>query len=105
MPRFPEKEAEIRALAMKIVLGFWSNQPACPDPPINPFSLAGKMNLYINAKNSTIAAKAAAEQATADKEEALEELIEAMKSDIPQSASKKDWMRVNVVVDSSTPSG
>jgi L-asparaginase/Glu-tRNA(Gln) amidotransferase subunit D len=40
------------------------------------------MNVYIKAKNGTIAAKAAAEQATADKKEALEELVEAMKSDI-----------------------
>jgi hypothetical protein len=32
-------------------------------------------------QNSTIAAKAAAEQATADKKEALEELIEAIKSE------------------------
>ncbi len=82
MPRFPKKEAEIQPLAMSIVLGLWNNQPVYPNPPIDVFTLAGKMNLYINAKNNTIAAQAAAEQATTDKTEALEELIEALKDDI-----------------------
>jgi len=91
MPRFPKKEAEIQALAMKIVLGLWSNQPVYPDPPVDPFSLAGKMNLYINSKNGVIAAKAAAEQATADKEEALEELIEAMKTNIRYAENTLDF--------------
>ncbi len=91
MPRFPKKEAEIQALAMKIVLGLWSNQPVYPDPPVDPLSLAGKMNLYINSKNGVIAAKAAAEQATADKEEALEELIEAMKTNIRYAENTLDF--------------
>ncbi len=82
MPRFPKKEAEIQPLAMSIVLGLWNNQPVYPNPPVDVFALAGKMSLYINAKNNTIAAQAAAEQATTDKSEALENLIEAMKVDI-----------------------
>ncbi len=82
MPRFPKKEAEIQPLAMSIVLGLWNNQPVYPNPPVDVFTLAGKMNLYINAKNSTIAAQAAAEQTTTDKTEALEILIEALKDDI-----------------------
>ena len=82
MPRFPKKEAQIQPLAMSIVLGLWNNQPVYPNPPVDVFTLAGKMNLYINAKNSTIAAQAAAEQTTTDKTEALENLIEALKDDI-----------------------
>ena len=82
MPRFPKKEAQIQPLAMSIVLGLWNNQPVYPNPPVDVFTLVGKMNLYINAKNSNLAAQAAAEQATGDKSEALEELIEAMKADI-----------------------
>jgi len=82
MPRFPKKEAEVQPLAMSIVLGLWNNQPVYPNPPVDVFTLAGKMNLYINAKNSTIAAKAAAEQAITSKDAALEELIEALKDDI-----------------------
>ncbi len=82
MPRFPKREAEIQPLAMSIVLGLWNNQPVYPNPPVDVFTLFSKMNLYINAKNSNIAAQAAAEQATTDKTEALENLIEALKDDI-----------------------
>jgi len=82
MPRFPKREVEIQPLAMSIALGLWNNQPVYPNPPVDVFALAGKMNLYINAKNNTIAAQAAAEQAIASKDDALEELIDAMKDDL-----------------------
>ena len=82
MPRFPKKEAEVQPLAMSIVLGLWNNQPVYPNPPVDVFTLFGKMNLYINAKNSTIAAQAAAEAATTAKDEKLADLIDAMKPDL-----------------------
>ena len=82
MPRFPKKEAEVQPLAMSIVLGLWNNQPIYPNPPVDVFTLFGKMNLYINAKNSTIAAQAAAEAATTAKDEKLADLIDAMKPDL-----------------------
>lgn len=82
MPRFPKKEAEVQPLAMSIVLGLWNNQPVYPNPPVDVFTLFGKMNLYINAKNSNIAAKAAAEAATTAKDEKLADLIDAMKPDL-----------------------
>lgn len=82
MPRFPKKEAEVQPLAMSIILGLWNNQPVYPNPPVDVFTLFGKMNLYINAKNSTIAAQAAAEAATTAKDEKLADLIDAMKPDL-----------------------
>ncbi len=82
MPRFPKKEAQIQPLAMSIVLGLWNNQPVYPNPPVDVFTLVGKMNLYINAKNSNIAAQAAAEAATTTKDDVLENLTDAMKTDI-----------------------
>jgi len=82
VPRFPKKEAEIQPLAMSIAFGLWNNQPVYPNPPVGVFTLVDKMNLYINAKNSNITARAAAEQATGDKDDALENLIEALKDDI-----------------------
>ncbi len=82
MARFPKKEAQIQPLAMSVVLGLWNNNSIYPNPPVGVFTLVGKMNLYVNAKNSNIAAQAAAEQTTTDKTEALEELIEALKADI-----------------------
>ena len=82
MPRFPKKEAEVQPLAMSIILGLWNNQPVYPNPPVDVFTLFGKKNLYINAKNSTIAAQAAAEAATTAKDEKLADLIDAMKPDL-----------------------
>ena len=82
MPRFPEREAQIHPLAMSIAIGLWDNQPIYPNPPVNPIAMVDKANLYINARNSTIAARAAAEQATSAKDDALENLIEAMKADL-----------------------
>ncbi len=82
MPRFPKKEAEVQPLAMSIILGLWNNQPLYPNPPVDVFTLFGKKNLYINAKNSTIAAQAAAEAATTAKDEKLADLIEAKKPDL-----------------------
>ena len=91
MPRFPKKEAQIQPLAMSIAVGLWNNNSIYPNPPVNPIALVGKMNLYINAKNSTIAAQAAAEQTTTDKTEALEILIEALKDDIRYAENTVDF--------------
>ena len=82
MPRFPKKEADIVALAERLWSGLFSNRLVYPQPPIRPISLRGKAIMYMNARNVLITAKAKAEQANADKGEALEELVDAMKSNI-----------------------
>ena len=47
--------------------------------------------IYLNRRNNFIAAQAAAEQAITDKDEALEELIEAMKADIRYAENTVDF--------------
>jgi len=82
MPRFPKKEADIVALAEQLWRGLWSNRPIYPNPPIHPISLRFKAMIYRRCRENLIAKQVAAEAANTTKHEALEELIEAMKSDI-----------------------
>lgn len=82
MPRFPKKEADIVALAERLWWGLWDNRLVYPQPPVHPIWLRIKSMIYFARRNDFIAAKAAAEQAVTVKNEALEDLTEAMKADI-----------------------
>ncbi len=83
MARFPKKEAEIVALAERLWQGLLSNRPTIyPNPPVHPISLRFKAITYRRQREDLIAKQAAVEAATATKDEALEELVEAMKAGI-----------------------
>lgn len=82
MARFPLKEAEVIALAQSMVSGLTANAAVYPAPPVAPVDLGALVTAYTTAANAAIAARAAAEAATASKDDALEDLAEAMKSDI-----------------------
>ncbi len=83
MPRFPKKEAETVALAERLWQGLLSNRPTIyPNPPVHPRALRFKAMIYRHYRENLIAKKAAAEQATTANDEALEELVEAIKSNI-----------------------
>jgi len=82
MPRFPKSEPEIMALAERLVSGFRSNLALFPAPPVIWVLLNMKKVLFFTKRNNAIAAQAAAEQTIADKDAAIEELIDALKSDI-----------------------
>ena len=91
MPRFPKKEADIVALAERLWWGLWGNRPVYPQPPVHPIFLRIKSMIYLACRNDFIAAKAAAEQAVTVKNEALEDLIDAMKSDIRYAENTVDY--------------
>jgi len=91
MARFPKKEAEIAALAERLGHGLWSNRPIYPTPPVHPISLRFKAITYRRQQENLIAKQAAAEQATTAKDEALEELTEAMKADIRYAENTVDY--------------
>ena len=82
MARFPQKEVEIAALAERLVSGFRNNLALFPAPPVNWALLNAKRNLYYGARDALLAKQAAAESAIASKDDALAELIEALKSDL-----------------------
>ena len=91
MARFPLKEPDVVALAQAMVSGLTANAALYPTPPVLPAALTTLVSAYTTAKNAAIAAQAAAEQKTADKDDALENLTDAMKSDIRYTENKVDY--------------
>ena len=91
MPRFPKKEADIAALAEQLYAGLRANVPIYPRPPARVLFLRWKTNKYMHFRDTAMAKQAAAEQATADKDEALEDLIDAMKDDIDYAENTVDY--------------
>ncbi|GAH86748.1 unnamed protein product [marine sediment metagenome] len=91
MARFPRTEAEIVALAQAMASGLTDNAATYPAPPVAPADLTALVSVYTTAKNAAIAAQAAAEDATTSKDEALEDLADAMKSDIRYAENTADF--------------
>jgi len=94
MARFPRTEAEIVTLAQAMVSGLTGAEGVpnvYPSPPVAPAELTALINAYTTARNAAIAAQAAAEEATTAKDEALEDLADAMKSDIRYAENTVDF--------------
>ena len=94
MARFPRTEAEIVTLAQAMVSGL-TGAPGLPyvypSPPVAPAELTALISAYTTARNAAIAAQAEAEEATTAKDEALEDLADAMKSDIRYAENTVDF--------------
>lgn len=91
MARFPRTEAEVLALAEAMITGLTSNAVLYPAPPVAVLDLTIAKGNYITSLNVAIAAKAAAEAATTAKDDALEDLADAMKSDIRYAENTVDY--------------
>ncbi len=91
MARFPLKEAEVVALAEAMITGLADNAAIYPAPPVAPVDLTTAKNDYITALNVAIAARAATEAATTTKDDALEDLADAMKTDIRYAENTVDF--------------
>lgn len=82
MARFPDREAEVKALAQSMVAGLTANVADFPAPPVLPLDLQALLDSLITLSDDQVAAQAAAEQATTTKKAGLEELVTAMKADL-----------------------
>jgi len=91
MARFPRTEPEVVALAEAMIMGLTSNAVLYPAPPVAVLDLTAAKTAYITALNAAIAAKAAAEAATTSKDDVLETLTDAMKSDIRYAENTVDF--------------
>lgn len=91
MATFPRTEPEIVALAEAMEVGLTVNIAIYPAPPVLPLDLTGLKIAYIGAVNDAVAARAAAEAATTDKDDALDGLVDAMKSDIRYAENTVDY--------------
>jgi len=82
MARFPDREAEIKALAQNMVTGLAANVADFPSPPVASLDLQALLDSFITLCDEQVAAQAAAEQVTATKVAGLEELVTAMTADL-----------------------
>lgn len=82
MARFPDRDAEIKVLAERIVAGLAGSAADFPAPPVPSADLHALLSSFITLCDEQVAAKAAAEQATAAKQAAREHLIAAMRADL-----------------------
>lgn len=91
MARFPLKEAEVMALAEAMETGLAANVAIYPAPPVAVLDLTAAKTAYITASNAAIAARAAAEAATTAKDDKLDDLVDAMKSDLRYAENTVDY--------------
>jgi len=82
MARFPDRDAEIKTLADKIIAGLAASAADFPAPPVPSADLHTLLSSFITLGDEQVAAKATAEQATAAKQSAREQLIAAMRADL-----------------------
>ena len=82
MARFPSKEADVFALAQEMMSGLAANAAVYPSPPVTVAELGAAFGAYMTANSAAVAAQAAAEQATAAKDEALQTLTDGMRADL-----------------------
>ena len=91
MARFPDREAEIVALAEQLYAGLQVNAAIYPRPPIRTLFLRWKTNKYMSLRDTAMAKQAAAEQATAAKDDVLADLVDAMKDDLRYAENTVDY--------------
>jgi len=83
MPKFPKREADIDALARRMLDGFLLHQADFPSFNYNP--LKGKLSAFIYYKRAQTEALAAAQVATDEKDAKLTALAEKMKAELKKS--------------------
>ena len=91
MAVFPKREAQIAALAEQLSRGLLDNNPVFPAPPVHPILIRIRKLQYQSRHDNFLAARAAAESAIANKDDALENLIDAMKADIRYAENTVDF--------------
>ncbi len=82
MARFPKSEAEIAALARRMITGLTEATEDFPAPPVTPEQMQAVLTEYDSAKDAALAADGAAAETFAVKDEVLETLMDLMKADL-----------------------
>ncbi len=91
MARFPDREAEIKALAQNIGTGLTNNAAIYPAPPVTPVALQAILDSFITLGDECVAARAAAEQVTATKDAGREELTDSMRAVLRYAEDAVDY--------------
>lgn len=82
MARFPSRENDVAALAIAVIDGFGNNTEVFPAPPIPPEELTSALQAYRDTREAAARASGAAKDAYDAKDAALEELTDAIKTDL-----------------------
>ena len=80
--RFPRSESDITTLAARVIDGLTNAAEDFPAPPVSSEELRGKLDAFQAADTATVAAETAFRNQHAEKDEALEELKDALKADL-----------------------
>lgn len=96
MARFPKSEPEIVSLAQTLISGLKTNVETYPAPPVDPVELDVKLQTYLQARDEAVTAQAAAQQAIAEKNDALNELVDDMKSSLRYAENTVDYEDVQL---------
>jgi len=81
MPKFPQTDAELRALAQKVIAGMREN-PAFPSPPVSSSNLQNRLDEFDNLSDTQVANYATAEQSTDAKAVSRNLLATELRADI-----------------------
>jgi hypothetical protein len=82
MPRFPQAEPAVAALALLIMNGLTTATEDFPTPPVSAEELQARLEAYNAARKAAVTAESAAREHYAAKDDALEDLIDGMKADL-----------------------
>jgi hypothetical protein len=82
MATFPRTEAEVAALAQDIIRGLTTYTDDFPNPPVAPAQLQTTFDVYLSAREAAVAASAGASSTFDAKEQALQALMDEMKSSL-----------------------
>nr|VFJ94075.1 MAG: Fibronectin type III domain-containing protein [Candidatus Kentron sp. LFY] len=89
--KFPRKEADILNLAQEMLAGFNAHADIYPAPLFGTADLEAAMAAHTAAKNAELTARSAWEKTVADKNEALQTIVEGMKRDIRYAENLVDF--------------
>ncbi len=82
MATFPRTEPQILALTQAMIAGLTANAATYPAPPVEVAILTSFKDSYVTARADAVAAQAAAQQATTNKDMMLEQLVTVMSRDL-----------------------
>ena len=82
MPTFPVSEANVLELAQELQAGLSGSSVYFPIPPISPANLSTLIGNCVSSKNAAVEKQATAKEAITAKDNAVQALIDAMKSDL-----------------------
>ena len=82
MARFPNREAEVAALAGNVIVGLTESADDFPAPPVPAADLKTALDSYLAARDKASVADGAAAEAHGEKDEELEDLVDSLRADL-----------------------